>query len=97
MKPLHQIIKKPLISEKTSLQKEAEKEKVVAFEVAVGSNKIEIKQAIEKAFDVKVKRVNTSLVAGKTKRMGRNIGKRSNWKKAYVTLAEGSDIDFFGV
>lgn len=97
MKPLHQIIRKPLITEKTSLQKEAEKEKVVAFEVAIDSNKVEIKQAIEKAFDVKVKSVNTSLVAGKTKRLGRNIGKRSNWKKAYVTLAEGSDIDFFGV
>ncbi|BCR04044.1 50S ribosomal protein L23 [Desulfuromonas versatilis] len=97
MRPLHQIIRKPLITEKTSLQKDAVKEKVVAFEVAIDSNKIEIKQAIEKAFDVKVKKINTSLVAGKTKRLGRNIGKRSNWKKAYVTLAEGSDIDFFGV
>jgi large subunit ribosomal protein L23 len=95
MKPLHQIIKRPLITEKTSLQKETGQ--IVAFEVSVGANKIEIKQAVEKAFDVKVKNVNTSLVAGKVKRVGRQFGKRSNWKKAYVTLEEGSSIDFFGV
>lgn len=95
MKPLHQIIKKPLITEKTSLQKEAGP--IVAFEVSIDANKIEIKQAVEKAFDVKVKNVNTSLVAGKVKRVGRQFGKRSNWKKAYVTLEEGSSIDFFGV
>ena len=95
MKPLHQIIRKPLITEKTSLQKEVGQ--IVAFEVSLDANKIEIKQAIEKAFDVKVKSVNTSLVAGKVKRVGRQFGKRSNWKKAYVTLEEGSSIDFFGV
>ena len=95
MKPLHQIIKRPLITEKTSLQKEMGQ--TVAFEVSIGANKIEIKQAVEKAFDVKVKNVNTSLVAGKVKRVGRQFGKRSNWKKAYVTLEEGSNIDFFGV
>ena len=95
MKPLHQIIRKPLITEKTSLQKEAGQ--VVAFEVARDANKIEIKRAVESAFDVKVQNVNTVLVAGKVKRVGRQFGKRSNWKKAYVTLAEGSSIDFFGV
>ncbi len=95
MKPLHQIIKKPLITEKTNLQKEVSQ--MVAFEVSIDANKIEIKQAVEKAFDVKVKNVNTSLVAGKVKRVGRQFGKRSNWKKAYVTLEEGSSIDFFGV
>jgi len=95
MKPLHRIIRQPLITEKTSLQKEAGR--VVAFEVSMDANKIEIKQAVEKAFSVKVENVNTVLVAGKVKRVGRNIGKRSNWKKAYVTLAEGSTIDFFGV
>ncbi|HKK20167.1 MAG TPA: 50S ribosomal protein L23 [candidate division Zixibacteria bacterium] len=95
MKPLHQIIKKPLITEKSSLQKETSRQ--VAFEVALDSNKIEIKQAVEKAFDVKVENVNTVLVAGKVKRVGRQFGKRSNRKKAYVTLAEGHDIDFFGV
>lgn len=95
MKALHQVIKKPLITEKTSLQKEAGQ--TVAFEVARDANKIEIKQAVEKAFNVKVKAVNTALIGGKVKRVGRNFGKRSNWKKAYVTLAEGSTIDFFGV
>ena len=95
MRPLHQIIKRPLITEKSSQQKEIAR--VVAFEVARDANKIEIKQAVEKAFEVKVDSVNTVLVAGKVKRVGRNYGKRSNWKKAYVTLAEGHDIDLFGV
>jgi len=95
MKPLHQIIKRPLITEKSSQQKEIAR--VVAFEVARDANKIEIKQAVEKAFDVKVDSVNTVLMAGKVKRVGRTFGKRSNWKKAYVTLAEGHDIDLFGV
>lgn len=95
MRPLHQIIKKPLITEKTNLQKEVGR--VVAFEVAMNANKVEIKQAIEKAFNVKVTDVNTSVVAGKIKRVGAKYGKRSNRKKAYVTLAEGSNIDFFGV
>ena len=95
MKPLHQIIKKPLITEKTSQLKEAGQ--VVAFEVAMDANKVEIKQAVEKAFDVKVTNVNTNIVAGKVKRVGLKFGKRSNRKKAFVTLAEGSNIDFFGV
>lgn len=95
MKPLYRIIRQPLVTEKTTLQKEAGR--VVAFEVAIDANKIEIKQAVEKAFDVKVDNVNTALVAGKVKRVGRNFGKRPNWKKAYVTLAEGSNVDFFGV
>lgn len=96
MKPLHQILKKPLITEKTSLGA-GEEGSTVAFEVAIDANKIEIKQAIEQAFNVKVKDVNTVVMAGKRKRVGRNIGKRSNFKKAYVTLAEGSTIDFYGV
>lgn len=94
MRPLHQIIRKPLVTEKSNLMKEAEN--VVAFEVAMSTNKVEIRQAIERAFDVKVKEVRTMIVAGKTKRVGRSFGKRSNVKKAYVTLAEGT-IDFFGV
>ena len=94
MKPLHQIIKKPLVTEKSSLQKDAGQ--VVAFEVALTANKVEIKQAVEKAFNVKVAGVNTCVVAGKVKRVGRNSGKRPNRKKALVTLAEGSTIDFFG-
>lgn len=94
MKALHQIIKRPLITEKSSLLREAGQ--TVTFEVARGANKIEIKQAIEKAFKVKVKDVRTVVTGGKTKRVGRSVGKRSTVKKAYVTLAEGT-IDFFGV
>ncbi|MGK2906559.1 MAG: 50S ribosomal protein L23 [Desulfuromonadales bacterium] len=94
MKPLHQIIRKPLVTEKSNLMKETDN--VVAFEVAMSSNKVEIKKAIERAFNVKVQEVRTMIVAGKIKRSGRNFGKRSNVKKAYVTLADGT-IDFFGV
>ena len=95
MKPLHQIIRKPLITEKANILKDAAA--VVVFEVARTANKIEIKQAVEKAFDVKVKSVNTILLRGKIKRVGANLGQRSNWKKAYVTLADGHNIDFYGV
>jgi len=95
MKPLYEIIRKPLITEKANVLKE--EAQVVSFEVARTANKIEIKQAVEKAFDVKVKSVNTILQRGKTKRVGMNIGQRNNWKKAYVTLEEGHNIDFYGV
>jgi large subunit ribosomal protein L23 len=95
MRPLHQIIRKPLISEKANLLKE--QANVVAFEVGREANKIEIKAAVEQAFDVKVKSVKTVLCRGKVKRVGVNFGQRNNWKKAYVTLAEGSNIDFYGV
>ncbi len=95
MKPLYKIIRKPLISEKANLLKE--EAQIVTFEVDRGANKIEIKQAVEKAFDVKVKAVNTIQFRGKTKRVGANIGQRNNWKKAYVTLEEGQNIDFYGV
>ena len=93
MKPLYQILKRPLITEKSNLLREAGQ--VVAFEVAKDANKIEIKQAVESAFKVKVKEVRTMVTAGKLKRVGRSVGKRSAVKKAYVTLAEGT-IDFFG-
>jgi large subunit ribosomal protein L23 len=92
---IYSVIKKPHVTEKTSLSSDSTN--TVAVVVDKAANKIEIKQAVEKAFDVKVDNVNTVLVAGKVKRVGRNFGKRSNWKKAYVTLAEGSNIDFFGV
>ncbi|MFO7767076.1 MAG: 50S ribosomal protein L23 [Pelovirga sp.] len=95
MKPLHQIIRKPLITEKGNLLKE--ESSVVTFQVARDANKIEIKRAIEEAFDVKVKSVNTALFRGKVKRVGYNFGQRNNWKKAFVTLEEGHDIDFYGV
>jgi len=95
MKPLHEIIRKPLVTEKANLMSEAAN--VVALEVSRSANKIEIKRAVEMAFNVKVKSVNTMQNRGKVKRVGYNIGQRSNWKKAYVTLEEGHSIDFYGV
>jgi large subunit ribosomal protein L23 len=67
----------------------------VVFEVALGANKLEIKDAVERLFDVKVARVNTLVQRGKMKRMGKGLAKRRNWKKAIVTLREGSDIQLF--
>jgi large subunit ribosomal protein L23 len=70
---------------------------MVAFVVDRDATKIEIRQAVERFFKAKVKDVNTITVAGKRKRFGKHEGKRSNWKKAYVTLKEGSSVDFFEV
>ena len=92
---IYDVIKKPLVTEKTTIEKD--NKNVVAFVVHCDANKIEIKQATEKLFNVKVASVKTATVAGKVKRVGRTIGKRSNWKKAYVSLQEGSNIDFFEV
>jgi large subunit ribosomal protein L23 len=89
------VIKKPLVTEKTTLEKDAKN--IISFAVNSDANKIEIKEAVEKFFKVEVVNVNTINVAGKTKRVGRKIGKRSNWKKAYVTLKEGSTVDFYEV
>ena len=67
----------------------------VVFEVLRGANKIQIKAAVQKLFNVKVESVNTMLYRGKDRRMGRGYAKMQNWKKAVVTLAEGQNIDFF--
>lgn len=91
---LHQIIRAPLISEKAN--RVAENDNQVTFKVSRDATKAEIRQAVEKLFDVQVTKVNTLNVKGKTKRFGRSMGRRSDWKKAYVTLAEGSEIDFLG-
>ena len=90
---IYDVIKKPLITEKSTIEKDTKN--VVAFVVNGAANKIEIKDAAEKLFKVKVAAVRTVNVAGKVKRFGKFEGKRSNWKKAYVTLQEGSNIDFF--
>ena len=89
----HDIIVKPLNTEKTNIQKEDENK--VSFEVTRNSNRIEIKNAVEKIFKVSVASVNTIQVKGKVKTRGRIVGKRRNWKKAVVTLMPGSTIDFF--
>lgn len=94
MSRVYNILKRPLVTEKSSALK-AEANKVV-FEVARDANKIEIRQAVEGLFEVKVENVQTMVVRGKPKRVGRSIGRRQNWKKAVVTLAEGADLDVFG-
>ncbi|RNC69366.1 MAG: 50S ribosomal protein L23 [Desulfuromonadales bacterium] len=92
---IYDVIKKPLITEKTTLEKESKN--VVSFVVSRDANKIEIKDAVEKLFKVAVADVNTVNMAGKIKRVGRHQGRRSSWKKAYVTLKEGSAVDFFEI
>ncbi len=92
---IYDVIKKPLVTEKTTLEKDAKN--IIAFEIDRNANKIEVKEAVETIFKVEVLDVNTINIAGKKKRVGKNIGKRSNWKKAYVTLKEGSKVDFFEV
>ena len=89
----HEIIRRPLITEKTSIQKEVANQ--VTFEVDRGANRIEIKKAVEKIFNVNVTGVRTMQLKGKTKQRGRILGKRRSWKKAVVTLAPGDRIDFF--
>lgn len=88
-----EVIKKPIISEKSTVQNELLRTYV--FQVAPASNKQEIRQAVEKLFKVKVENVRTMLVHGKYKRTGRFVSKRTNWKKALVTLKEGQKIEFF--
>jgi len=86
------IIKRPLVTEKgTRLQ---EQQNQYTFEVDKSSNKIEIKRAVEKRFSVKVLKVRTMINSGKIKRMGRFSGRRPDFKKAIITLADGDKIDF---
>lgn len=93
MEELYNIIKRPLITEKSNRQKESQNQYL--FEVDRKANKIEIKRAVEHLFRVKVDRVNVSRVHGKVKRLGRNVGRRPDWKKAVVLLKKGNRIDFF--
>jgi large subunit ribosomal protein L23 len=88
-----EIIKRPLNTEKTNIQKEIANQ--VSFEVDRRANRIEIKRAIETAFKVRVANVQTMQIKGKSKRRGRIVGKRRDWKKAIVTLMPGERIDFF--
>lgn len=88
------IIQSPLITEKGSLLGEATNQ--VVLRVRADSNKIEVKRAVEALFRVKVVKVRIIRYLGKVRRVGRNIGRKPQWKKAYVTLKEGDKIDFFG-
>ena len=87
------VVQGPVITEKGTLVNEQGNQ--VVFRVHREANKVEIRQAIETLFKVKVEKVRTSRQLGKMRRIGRHQGRRPDWKKAYVTLAEGSRIDFF--
>lgn len=89
----YDIIRRPVITEKTNIQKEEANQ--VTFEVAPQANRIEVKRAVEQIFNVKVADARTMNVRGKVKRRGRIMGKRRNWKKAIVTLMPGERIEFF--
>ncbi|GAB6048954.1 50S ribosomal protein L23 [Methyloparacoccus murrellii] len=89
---LMKVLEAPVISEKSSLS--AEKEKRVVFKVRKNSTKQQIKRAVEMLFEVEVDSVHVLNVKGKQKRFGRFIGARSDWKKAYIKLKPGFDIDF---
>ncbi len=93
MKDFYSIIKSPVITEKSTLKTATENK--VTFWVDLNANKKDIKEAVEKAFNVKVTAVNTERVPGKIKRMGRFAGKRPTRKKAYVKLKEGDKIEIF--
>ncbi len=88
-----EVVKGPVITEKGTLVSELGNQ--VVFKVHPRANKIEIQHAIEALFKVKVTKVRTSRQLGKIRRVGKHLGRRPDWKKAYVTLAEGSRIDFF--
>jgi large subunit ribosomal protein L23 len=93
MREAHQIIKRPLITEKSNRQKEEGNQ--IAFVVDPKAGKIQIRQAVEKLFKVKVLSVRTMNVTGKKKRLGKFLGRKSDWKKAIVKLREGDRIEFF--
>ena len=94
MKNIYDVIRRPLVTEKTTLLKETQRS--LCFEVHRDATKPEIKKAVESLFSVKVQDVRVSNVHGKVKRQGRYAGKRPDWKKAYVVLKPGQKmIEFF--
>jgi len=89
----YDIIRGPLVTEKTTLQKELNNQ--LTFKVDKRANRVEIKDAVEKNFNTRVKQIRTIQVKGKVKQRGKILGKRKDWKKAIVTLMPGQRIDFF--
>jgi large subunit ribosomal protein L23 len=87
------IIRRPLITEKTSILREDGK--TIVFHVSRDANKVEIKRAVEQLLGAKVANIRTSIAHGKIKRQGRFAGRRPDWKKAYVTLREGEKMPEF--
>ena len=92
---IYSVLSRPLVTEKTTIQKEDNNQ--ISFRVRMNANKIEIRKAVERLLGVKVTSVNTLISRGKSRRMGRTIGRRPNWKKAIVTLAPGEEVEFFDV
>ena len=90
---LTDVIRRPLVTEKTTILREDGR--TVVFEVAREANKIEIKQAVERLLGAKVSAVRTANAHGKVKRQGRFVGRRSDWKKAYVKLRAGEKLPDF--
>ena len=93
MKDLRQVIKKPVITEKSTIERESHN--IVTFAVHPDASKHEIKRAVEQLFDVKVEAVRTLSVRGKMRRVGKSQGQRPSWKKARVRLRAGDSIEFF--
>lgn len=92
MNNLYDIIRKPCLTEKGLTLQEVNNQ--IVLKVNPQANKIEIKEAMKKLFNVKVEKVNTANMHGKSKRVGARTGKTSDWKKAIITLAEGEKLDF---
>ena len=93
MKDMYGIIRRPIVTEKSTIQRE--ESNAVTFEVDRRANKIEIKEAVQRLFNVTVTDVRVMNFSGKAKRVGRHIGKKSDWKKALVVLKDGDSIEFF--
>ena len=90
---IYQVLKRPLVTEKTNALRDVHND--YTFEVATDANKVEIKQAVETLFSVRVKSVRTAIIRGQYRRTRRGIGQKPNWKKAIVTLHEGHSIELF--
>jgi large subunit ribosomal protein L23 len=93
MRDPRQVVLRPLVTEKATTLKDDQNK--VTFQVAMDANKVEVRQAVESIFKVKVADVRTQVVFGKEKRMGRYLGRRPSWKKAVVTLGPGAKIELF--
>jgi len=92
---IYNVIRFPLVTEKSTLLGEGGERQIVAFRVDVDTNKNQVKEAVERIFEVEVDQVRTARFRGKIRRQGRTSGKRPDWKKAYVTLKPGHRIEFF--
>ncbi len=93
MKDMYSIIRRPIVTEKSSILKEDDRK--VTFEVDRRANKIEIKDAVQRLFNVTVLDVRVMNYNGKAKRVGRSMGRTADWKKAVLTLKDGDSIEFF--